>query len=139
MVLASLVVLLVGPLAAAHATTPEPVTIQSTVQLGTFTGTWSATGAINDSGTLVEPVVISTDSHQLHIVRVNTSGVGSFTLRIDSTLTSGSPPDSGTFVGRWVVVSGTGAYATLHGEGTRDATVNNGVVTETLTGTMHLD
>src|SRR5215469_1990230 len=40
----------------AAASTSVPVTIQSTVMIGLHTGTWSASGGINDSGTLVQSV-----------------------------------------------------------------------------------
>jgi hypothetical protein len=43
------------------------------------------------------------------------------------------------FTGYWVVIAGTGAYAHLHGEGTRAAVARNGVITETLTGAVHFD
>jgi hypothetical protein len=55
------------------------------------------------------------------------------TIRIQSTFAGG------TFTGQWVVVSGTGAYANLHGEGLRVATIDAGIVTETLTGEFHFD
>ena len=40
----------------AAASTSVPVTIQDTVIIGPFTGTWSASGGISDSGTLTQPV-----------------------------------------------------------------------------------
>ena len=46
-----------------------------------------------------------------------------------------------SFEGQWVVVSGTGIYANLHGHGERTATLDGttGVVSETLTGEAHFD
>ena len=123
----------------ASASTSMPVTMHSSVALDTFTGTWSATGAISDSGTLIEPTVNFVGNGELHIVRNVTGAVGTFTLRIDSKV-SGQEPDGATdFSGYWVVLAGTGAYANLHGEGTRTAVARNGVVTETLAGVVHYD
>ena len=110
--------------APAMASTSVPVTIHSAVIVGPFTGTWSASGGINDSGTLVEPTVNFVGNGELHIVRDVTGSRGTFTLRIDSKV---------------VVITGTGAYTDLHGQGTRSAVATNGVVTETLTGSVHHD
>ena len=124
---------------ASPATTGQAVAINSQIQTGPFTGTWTATGAIADSGTLIEPNV-NFRGGQLHIERVFTGAQGTITIHIQSTLTS-VVGDTGTFTGHWVVVSGTGAYANLHGHGLRAATinVNTGIVTETLTGEVHFD
>ena len=119
---------------ASSATTGQAVTINSQIVVGPFTGTWTATGALADSGTLVEPSVNFVGNGQLHIERVFTGTQGTITIRIQSTLVG-----PGTFTGYWVVVSGTGAYANLHGEGLRAATINAGIVTETLTGDVHFD
>jgi hypothetical protein len=125
---------------ASPATSGQAVTINSQIQTGPFTGTWTATGAIADSGALIEPNVNFVGNGQLHIVRVFTGAQGTITIRIESTLNS-VVGDTGTFTGHWVVVSGTGAYANLHGQGLRAATidVNTGIVTETLTGEGHFD
>jgi hypothetical protein len=128
---------------ASPATTGQAVTINSQVQtapVAPFYGTWTATGAIVDSGTLVEPYVHFVGNGQLHIERVLTGAQGTITIRIQSTLTS-FVGDTGTFTGYWVVVSGTGAYSNLHGQGLRAATIdgNTGIVTETLTGDVHFD
>jgi hypothetical protein len=121
------------------ASTSVPVTIQSTVVLGPFTGTWSASGGINDSGTLAETTVFVAGNGEVHIVRDVTGSQGTFTLRIDSKAFS-QPDGTVDFTGQWVVITGTGAYADLHGQGTRSAVANtNGVVTETLTGSVHYD
>jgi hypothetical protein len=142
-----LVVISAGSLAVASpalATTSRAVTIESRVDLNTqpATGAWTATGRIADSGTLFEPVLdaVGVGSLQLHIERVFVGGQGSITIRIQSSLT-GFAQGIASFTGHWVVISGTGAYADLHGEGLRTATadVNAGIVTETLTGDVHFD
>jgi len=138
--LTSAVLLLLGSAAApVMASTSVPVTIHSTVIVGPFTGTWSASGGISDSGTLVEPTVNFVGNGELHIVRDVTGSRGTFTLRIDSKVVAVEPDGSDAFSGHWVVIAGTGAYADLHGQGMRSAVVTNGVVTETLTGSVHHD
>jgi hypothetical protein len=134
--LASAPLLLASTATPALAGTPAPVTIHSTVIVGPFTGTWSASGGISDSGTLAEPTVNFVGNGELHIVRNVTGSQGTFTLRIDSTAFP-RPDGSDDFTGQWAVIAGTGAYAHLHGQGTRSAVSDNGVVTETLTGTIH--
>jgi hypothetical protein len=138
------VLLLLGSAAApAMASTSVPVTIDSTVIIEPsppFPGTWSASGGISDSGTLAEPSVNFVGNGQLHIVRDVTGSKGTFTLRIDSTAVAVEPNGNVDFTGYWVVIAGTGAYADLHGQGTRTAVVDtNGVVTEALTGSVHYD
>jgi len=123
----------------AMASTPVPVTIHSTVIVGPFTGTWSASGGISDSGTLAETSVNFVGNGQLHIVRDVTGSQGTFTLRIDSTVVAVEPNGNVDFTGNWVVIAGTGAYADLHGQGTRSAVAAHGVVTETLSGSVHFD
>jgi hypothetical protein len=127
----------------ASASTSVPVTIEDTVIIGPFTGTWSASGGISDSGTLVQPTdfrvgVGAGGFGQVHLVRVMTGSMGTITLVEDNSLTL--EPD-GTIVGtgHWAVTAGTGAYAQLHGEGTGTGVVVKGVVTETLTGSVHFD
>jgi hypothetical protein len=129
--------------APAQATVSTGVTITSTVDLNTdpATGTWSATGGVNDAGTLVEPRLNFVGNGELQITRVNSGSEGTFTLRILSKVTSVEPNGDVDFTGRWVVISGTGQYATLHGQGTRTAVfhADTRTVTETLTGTVHFD
>jgi hypothetical protein len=129
--------------APAQATVSTAVTITSTVNLNTdpATGTWSATGDINDAGTLVEPRLNIVGNGELQITRVNSGSEGTFTLRILSKATGVEPNGDVDFTGQWVVISGTGQYATLHGQGTRTAVfhADSGTVTETLVGQVHFD
>ena len=76
----------------ASASTSVPVTIQDTVIIGPFTGTWSASGGISDSGTLVQPTdfrvgVGAGGFGQVHLVRVMTGSKGTITLVEDNSLT----------------------------------------------------
>ena len=143
-VLISGILLAIWPaVAPAQATVSSGVTITSTVNLNTdpATGTWTATGAVNDAGTLVEPRLKIVGNGELQITRVNSGSEGTFSLRILSKVTGVEPNGDVDFTGRWVVISGTGQYATLHGQGTRTAVfhADTGTVTETLTGQVHFD
>jgi hypothetical protein len=123
------------------ASTSVPVTIQATVIIGPFTGTWSASGGVSDSGTLVQPVDFRVGQGRVvHLVRVMTGSKGTITLVEDNSLTV-EPNGTivGTRPGHWAIIAGTGAYAQLHGDGTSSGVVVNGVVTDTLTGTVHFD
>ena len=121
----------------AAASTSVPVTIQDTVIIGPFTGTWSASGGINDSGTLTQPIDFRVDN-QVHLVRVMTGSKGTITLVENNSLTV-EPNGTILGTGHWAVIDGTGAYADLHGQGTDRGVVVKRVVTETLTGSVHFD
>jgi hypothetical protein len=123
----------------AAASTSVPVTIQSTVMIGLHTGTWSASGGINDSGTLVDVSDHLVGNGQIHVVRDVTGSQGTFTLRIDGSVTGVQPDGSIDFTDLWVVIAGTGGYAELRGQGTGSAVLAHGVVTETLAGSVHFD
>src|SRR5215469_13168128 len=134
------VLLLLGTAGApAAASTSVPVTIQSTIMIGLHTGTWSASGGISDSGTLVDVSDHLVGNGQIHVVRDVTGSQGTFTLRIDGSVTGVQPDGSIDFSDLWVVIAGTGGYAELHGQGPGSAVLAHGAVTETLTGTVHFD
>ena len=138
--LATPVLLLLGTAGApAIASTSAPVTIQSTVMIGPHTGTWSASGGISDTGTLVDVSDHLVGNGQIHVVRDVTGSLGTFTLRIDGSVTGVQPDGSIDFTDNWAVIAGTGGYAELRGQGTGSAVLAHGVVTETLTGSVHFD
>ena len=143
-VLISSILLAIWPaVAPAQATVSTEVTITSTVNLNTdpATGTWTATGAVNDAGTLVEPRLHLGGDGTLQITRVNSGSEGTFTLRILSKVSGVEANGDVDFTGSWVVISGTGQYATMHGHGDRTAVYHpdTNTVTETLTGQVHFD
>jgi hypothetical protein len=76
---------------------------------------------------------------QIHVVRDVTGSQGTFTLRIDGSVTGVQPDGSIDFTDLWVVIAGTGGYAELHAQGTGSAVLAHGVVTETLAGSVHFD
>ena len=88
------------------ASTPVPVTIHSTVIVGPFTGTWSASGGISDSGTLAETSVSATDSVNLATVDLQLPG-GQITVQ--GFLGTQSPVVH-------AITGGTGSYTGAEGE-----------------------
>lgn len=72
---------------------------------------------------------------------MNSGSNGTFTLRILSKVSGVEPSGDVDFTGSWVVISGTGQYATMHGHGDRTAVYHpdTNTVTETLTGQVHFD
>jgi hypothetical protein len=113
----------------------------TTVTLNSFaTETFTATGGVVcPSGTA------TTDFHKFgggpvagsfHLTKtlVCTDGSGSFTIVVNAATVFGSPDDQGG----WAVLSGTGAYATLHGGGNVVGTyVADGII-DVYTGSLGL-
>jgi hypothetical protein len=121
------------PVAAAP---PQDVAVNSTfigigdLSAGTTGGTFCISGAISDCGTLTGDYrfaglghLRTGDPNSIHADQTLTGRNGTIAIAIDGLygpfvdgVTTGS--------GRWVVVSGTGAYAGLHGEGSWTATAD---------------
>jgi hypothetical protein len=113
----------------------------TTITLNSFaTETFTATGGVVcPSGTA------TTDFHKFgggpvagsfHLTKtlVCTDGSGSFTIVVNAATVFGSPDDQGG----WAVLSGTGAYATLHGGGNVVGTyVADGII-DVYTGSLGL-
>ena len=128
---------LVGSEKAIAAGSPDSVTIILENQLTSATGSegpFIATGDLNTSG-FNTMVVRATKSNTLHCSTVLTDEHGTITIDLQcrmiltSETTAGGP-------GHWVVASGTGAYANLHGTGslTMDIDFVTGAAVETLVG-----
>ena len=107
------------PMAAAASSIPGSVTIHT---LRTDTDTWSATGAFTDAGTFVDSTeFFGGSSSTFHARRTFTGEDGTFTTVGNVRILPSSDPNVGFYVvGRWALTSGTGAYATMHGQGTID-------------------
>ena len=132
---------LLGSEKAIAARSPTPVTIildnhiTSTGSEGPFT----ATGDLNTSG-FNTMVVRGTKTGTLHCQTVLTDAQGSITLALQcqmiltSATTAGGP-------GHWAVVSGTGAYAHLHGTGSLTMDINfvTGAAVEMMEGAVFFD
>ena len=108
---------LVVPLTAA-ASAPEPVRIETH---GFFTGpdstagTFTASGALADSGTYADTFRLAGDT--LHMVKTLSGSDGTITLAAQGVVQSTSPTTATFFAGHWRFVSGSGAYADLKGGG----------------------
>ena len=107
---------------------------------GVAVGTFDATGAIEDSGT-VDETFRWTDDGNLQGLFVLTGTKGTITMRFHLETISG-PPVVQT-KGQFVIVSGTGAYENIHGVG---KATSNVYVTEwpitidaIFAGKMHVD
>jgi len=99
----------------ASATRPSAVTVH--VDLIAGSDTWTASGAITDSGTsefsrFFRTAIPSPSVGVSHADIVFEGAAGSFTLRSQSL-----QHDLFTAEGTWVVLGGTGAYAGIYGEG----------------------
>ena len=125
----------------AAASAPTPVTIQTQKPFGPAPGTFSATGAISDSGTFanVRRTIggIGAPTFLINHLEQRFEGAfGSFTLRAEIKETLTADPFVLTGEGTWAVLDGTGAYATLRGHGTVTGTADEhtGVITRVYTG-----
>lgn len=99
---------------------PTTVTISAPFDLtgGTFpnlifTGTFTAEGLTSGTatGTATMDANFNVNSKRIHCIWTLTDGTGTITLREDCVFASS------TWQGRWEIVSGTGAYANLRGNG----------------------
>src|SRR6266446_7895720 len=107
------------------APTPVPVTITGVYDFSTFpnvTGTFTASGALgNLSGTSTMNVGLNENGIRAHCVVTLTPSDGSGTIIIDQqcqfATSMPAPYPNGQGKGRWEIVSGTGAYANLNGNG----------------------
>src|SRR6266705_4104921 len=121
----------VGSVSSASATpTPVPVTITATFDFAGFpnvTGTFTTSGALTISGPAtmhVDLVNNGTPAQPAHCVVTLLAPNG--TIIIDQQCQFATSPPSG----RWEIVSGTGAYANLNGNGSLTMPPN----TEAMTG-----
>jgi hypothetical protein len=102
----------------AAATRPEPVTITIDQHLtgpNTAAGTWTASGAISDSGDYAETFRLR-PSGAIQGTKTLTSLNGMIILRAVGVLEF-TGPTTAVIHGHWVVLSGAGDYTHLHGQG----------------------
>ena len=95
---------------------PRAVTITGTYDFSTFphvTGTFVYSGALNISGTNTMDVGPNINGARAHCVEVETASDGSGTITIHMECAFNTPIPQG----RWEIVSGTGAYTNLKGNG----------------------
>jgi hypothetical protein len=107
-----------------QATPPDPLTINADLNLNgpnSAVGTFNASGLFADTGSATE--VFFTADGSIHGVKTLVGDQGTITIRFQANLTWKSD-GTGEANGRYVIVSGTGAYAKLHGVGTTHATLS---------------
>ena len=122
--------------APAGATVPQAVTIS--VNRSGAGDLWSATGAFTDSGTLVDSPQKFTRTGTYHVLRTYSGSNGTFVARADVKIVPTASPGVFAVTGYWTIISGTGAYASLHGTGTLSETfdANAGTVVGTWEGSV---
>ena len=107
-----------------------PVTIDAVFDFSTFPdvlGTFTASGALNTSGSAEMIVGPNTNGVRAHCVVTLTDPNGTITIHQQCQFSTDPPK------GRWEVVAGTGAYANLKGNGSLLMPPN----TELMDGTIY--
>jgi hypothetical protein len=137
-----LVVAFVAWLPVAEASPPTPVTITIDQHLTgptTAAGTFTASGAISDSGDYVEEFRLAT-SGAIQGIKTLTSQRGTITLRSVGRLVF-TGPTAAVAEGRWVILSGTDDYSRLHGQGSVTVSVDfaTGTAVAIHEGVAHFD
>jgi hypothetical protein len=103
-----------GSVPSASASTRTPVTITGVYDFSTFpdvVGTFTTTGALTISGPSTMHVGLNENGKRAHCVVTLIAPDGVIIIRQECEFAT-SPPK-----GRWEIVSGTGAYANLRGNG----------------------
>jgi hypothetical protein len=123
----------------APANVPQAVTIS--VNRSSAGDLWSATGAFTDSGTLADAPQSFTRTGTYHVFRTYSGSNGTFVARADVKIVATATPGVFAVTGYWTIISGTDAFANLHGTGTLSETfdANEGTVVGTWEGSVHFD
>jgi len=110
----------------AGAAPPEPICFDLVAILGGAPGSWSSSGLVTSGGTAIfDPFVAGWDPElgipaTVHHEDVLTDEHGSITYRAQAKSALVTDDDGDPVPGyhvNWVIISGTGAYATLRGQG----------------------
>ena len=104
----------IGSVPSASASVRAPVTITAVFDFSTFpdvTGTFTTTGALTISGPATMHVDLNFNGTTAHCVVTLIAPDGNIIIHQECQFAT-SPPS-----GRWEIVSGTGAYANLNGNG----------------------
>ena len=125
------------------APTPVPVTITAAYDFSTFpntTGTFTTSGALTISGTSTMHVDLNVNGIRAHCVVTLFPSTGG-TIIIDQqcqfATSMPAPYPTGQGKGRWEIVSGTGAYANLNGNGSLTMPVIQQGIEEAMTGFIY--
>lgn len=134
--------------ATALATPPEPLTIDAQLWLtgpNSAAGTFEVSGLFEDYGYDFGDAseVLKFADGTVHGVKTLVGEAGSITINFQAQMTWKSTTKS-IIEGRWVIVSGTGAYKKLHGVGETYAELDLAAypgpnIVATYTGTAHID
>src|SRR5438552_16537164 len=130
LVLCMVAFLTIGLVPSASASARAPVTITAVFDFSTFpdvTGTFTTTGALTISGPATMHVDLNFNGTTAHCVVTLIAPDGNIIIHQECQFAT-SPPR-----GRWEVVSGTGAYANLNGNGSLTMPPN----TEAMTGFIY--
>jgi hypothetical protein len=135
---------------AASATTPTPINFTDTLQPGNAAacparsevtvGTSVASGVVDDAFALTDCAIFG--SNTLHVQRTLKSDLGTIEMTLNGKgVHALATPTSLTFEGTWAIVSGSGAYAALAGQGDFTSLVElpSGDAQETLSGQAHFN
>ncbi len=146
LVLAILATLATGLATSASASPSQPISIATSKPPGPVPGTFAASGAFADSGTInnlsFAPSAFGSPTFGVsHITILFAGSAGTFTLKAQITETLTSDPNVLTDNGTWTIIDGTGAYANLRGQGTVVGTVDDNVnlITRTYQGNVHFN
>jgi hypothetical protein len=136
-----LVCILLALPAPALATPPEPLTIEANLWLtgpDSAGGSFATDGLFADAGLASETFFVADGT--IHGVKTLEGAEGTFTIHFQAQMTW-TGPTTGVAEGRFVIVSGTGAYEKLHGVGETYAELDleAGTIWALYTGTAHFD
>jgi hypothetical protein len=119
------------------------VTIKTRKPFGPWPGTFTSTGAIAESGTVLNSSLMlepldAPDFVTVHITQRFDGAHGTLTLRAAITETATENPHVLADDGTWMIIDGTGAYETLQGRGrvTGTADGNLNLISRTYSGTV---
>jgi hypothetical protein len=131
---------------AALASAAASVAIETSKPPGPAAGTFAATGAFVESGSIVNvafvPSALGAPTFGVSHIKVRFTGAnGTFTISAQIVEALTADPNVLTDTGTWTVIDGTGAYANLRGGGTVTGTVDDNIslISRTYTGDVHFD
>lgn len=123
----------------------QAITIETSKPLGPVPGVFSLSGILEDDGGFfgIRRVFSAKGAPDFQIAHVTFEFVGelgTFTLRAEIKETFTDDFEFAVDTGTWVILDGTGAYETLHGEGEVIGLVDeeSGIITRTFVGVAHL-
>lgn len=128
--------------APALATPPEQLAIHADMWItgeDSAAGTFEITGLFSDSGQASEVYFMA--GKTTHGVKTLVGEAGTITIYYQAQVTWTSET-TGEAIGKWVIISGTGAYENLHGTGDTYAALDflgNPQLVATYTGMAHFD